>query len=131
MTFKNPTTNAYQASGRIKADCTGNELRDKIRFYYYDLVKSSISVTRKDLDENGVEISVSGGALKSYEYEIDVLRLISSPTTNSIIIGKVGTEAVITVKLPHEVQLSSTPLSGSFYIECKNSAVQVSNTEDI
>lgn len=114
MTFKNPTTGAYVPSEKIAADAPGYKLREKIRFYYRDVVGSDINVTRYDLDVNGTETKVSNGALHSYKYEIEVLKLIKAPTTSQIIIGKVGTAATIAVQTPSEVQLSDPPLSGSF-----------------
>jgi len=49
---------------------------------------------------------------------VELMRLITGPSTNNILIAKTSTASTITVELPSEVQLSSTPLNGKYQIKC-------------
>lgn len=49
--------------------------------FYWSTLRSDIKVTRFDLDEDGNEISVSNKTLKSYRYEIEVVKLINDLST--------------------------------------------------
>jgi hypothetical protein len=52
-----------------------------VKGFYWSTLRSDIKVTRFDLDEDGNEISVSNKTLKSYRYEIEVVKLINDLST--------------------------------------------------
>jgi hypothetical protein len=64
-------------------------------------------------------------------YTVHIKKLISGPSTNNILVAKTTTTSTITVELPSEVQLSSTPLSGSYSIKCVDSEAFESTSTDI
>lgn len=81
LTFKNPKTNKYIASEKLKANLSAGDFLKKVKGFYWSTLRSDIKVTRFDLDEDGKEISVTNKTLKSYRYEIEVLKLIKDVST--------------------------------------------------
>jgi len=53
----------------------------KVKGFYWSTLRSDIKVKRLDLDEDGNEIKVSNKTLKSYRYEIEVVKLINDVST--------------------------------------------------
>jgi len=68
-------------------------------------------------DSNGTETTNSTEAT-SYVYMVTLTRLIDDISTSLINIIPISTAATITVDLPSDVQLSATPLSGTFRVKC-------------
>jgi uncharacterized protein YkwD len=130
LTYRNPVTNAYVPSEKIPCDASASVFRSAIWQYYVDTVGSAVAVTRVDLDAAGAPTLVAAD-VAGYRYEIEVIKLIEGVSTEQILVAKVSTAALITVKTPIEVQTSSPPLGGAFIVTCKDKDGQVSATHEI
>jgi hypothetical protein len=100
LTFKNPKTNKFIASDKMKANASASSFRREVKGFYWSTLRSDILVTREDLDADGNNIKTSNKTLKTYKYTIQLMKLISGESSTQIIVGKLGTKSSISVKLP-------------------------------
>lgn len=98
LLFKHPKTNKFVQSNSIKCDSTEEEFRKGVKDYYWKLIRSNINIIREDLDSEGNNITIANTTLDTIRYTIEVIKLVSTPTTTQIIVSKVGTQATITAK---------------------------------
>lgn len=129
VTFKNPKTNAFVVmKTTIKCTATAAEFKAVVKKFYWDTYRTDISVTRTDLDSQGIDITISNSTMETIRFEISVDKLVKEPTTTQIILSKVGSSSTLTAKLPSAVQLSSPPIEGKFDIVCVSEVGQESFT---
>lgn len=98
LLFKHPKTNKFVQSSTIKCISTEEEFRKAVYDYYWKLIRSNIKIIREDLDSEGNNITIANTTLETIRYTIEVIKLVSTPTTTQIIVSKVGTQATITAK---------------------------------
>ena len=90
LLFKHPKTNKFIPSGSIKCDDTTTNFNKAIKAYYWNRATYRLTtrVTKVKLDSDGIDITISNGALDTIRYTIEVIQLQSSPTTTQIIVSK-------------------------------------------
>lgn len=112
-------TGKFFPSEAIKAGCSANDLKGKIRGFYRQDWGTDPSVTLKCYEANaGPETDCAGSTVHEYRYTIETPKSISVPSTTSINAVNVDSQATIRTKIPQDVQLSSAPLTGFYFLEC-------------
>lgn len=87
-----------------------------------------MNATHYDLDGLEVSSPVTGGSSIFY---IHTTKLANDQCSKSISAFKSTTQATIKVDLSKDVQPSSPPLDGDYYVECTDKDGFVSQTEDM
>lgn len=98
-------------------NATASEMRNAIKSYYNAAKGSDITVTKTLYDANDTETTNLTLGVKSL-YNITLRKLITGPSVSNIMAMKSGSASLVTINMPTDVQLSSTPLSGKFKIQC-------------
>lgn len=130
LAFQNPVTLLSVATEKIAANCDAGTFRNKVKAFYDDTYGSDIEVTLVMYDINGAETTVAADSVKNV-YEITLLKMIPDVSTSQITVVKVDTTSSIAVTLPADHQLSGTPISGKFQVNCLNAAGELSTTREI
>jgi hypothetical protein len=121
LNFQDPDDSSkWRASADITADTSAWNLRNKIYSVYRKKWGSDVDVTKEMFDANDVLTEDAALSVKNV-YTVECRRLISRQSAANILVAKKTTDSTISVELPNVVQLSSTPLTGSFKIKCIDS----------
>ena len=119
----------FETSASCYARGSAGQIYGCIRKYYAWFCGGNPSVNGTFFDTDGLEISspVTGGSGIFY---VKAVTLLNDQCATSISVVKTTTQATVKVDLSKDVQLSTPPIGGNFYIECTDSEGFVSQTWD-
>lgn len=130
LNYQNPVTLKSWATKKINIGCSAGSFKNFVKGFYWNTYRSDISVTKTSYDAAGAVTAVGADMVKHY-YEITLLKMIAAPSTANIQAIKVDTRSTIAVTLPINLQLSGTPISGKYHIQCINDKGEASTTREI
>jgi hypothetical protein len=118
LAFLNDATNEYSPSSPIVAGCSASDMQTAIAGYYTAKFSVSPLVTATYLDSTGAETTEDGVDVFTIDYLVEVPTILTEASVTSIIMVATTTSATVEFVYPADLQLSSPPLSGKFYVEC-------------
>lgn len=130
LSLLNPFDKSVFTSGAISAKASIWDIYSAIRNFYLNTHGANIAVTLTSYDSTGAITTKEADIVKSV-YVISALRQLPIPSTSQITVKLVTSKSTITVTLPKNFQLSSTPLSGNFRIRCHMPDGTKNDTTDI
>lgn len=83
------------------------------------------------VDAEGVETTKDMLEIQAHHYIVEVPLAISVPSVESILVASITSGASVEITYPVDKQLSSPPLSGTFYINCYDTDGSMYSTRDI
>jgi len=101
-------------SGELKANFNWWQMRNGLNKYFNTQGVNTV-VTVRNYDENGNETTDTKKTAKR-EYTIKIDRLVTKPTTASMVILKGTTKAKVELKA--NLQVSGKPITGKFKVKC-------------
>lgn len=114
LAFTNPNDLKKKSSDEMKANMSGDEVRDRIKTYFNSVGLNTV-VTKKNFNAEGTEAEGEDVVTQSV-YEIRLDRLVSTESTAAIQVAKGSTKATITVE--KAVEISGPPMTGQWQIKC-------------
>lgn len=77
-------------------------------------------VTATFFDDSGIETTQDAPEVHTVKYTVELPMAISRASVETIMIVPVSSDSTIEIVYPAEKQLSSPPLSGTFFATCYN-----------
>ena len=114
LNFLNPTTTpaSLWKSTAIAANASANQMKGAINKYYNTFWGCNIQVSLNVID--GV-----------YVYTMTVPRMVEMPTASGVTATKSTTVSTISIVSPPSGQQSTTPISGSYMVQCVDPATDL------
>ena len=88
-------------------------------------------MTRLFLTVDGIETTQNASDFAIVQYLVETPVVLSAPSVETIMVALVTSTATVDIVYPVDKQLSSDPLSGSFYVSCYNTDGSMYDTSDM
>lgn len=125
LMYMRPDNNEWVQSGQITSGCSASEMAGKISSFYQTLYKVNPQVTLTYRDINGLDVAVDSPDVEYFVYKVEVPTALNAPSVETITAVQSTSLSSISFTYPADMQLSSPPLSGSYYLDCANTDGQV------
>lgn len=119
----------YWKSEKMQANSDAEHIEAGIKGFYHKFRVTPL-VTRTLFDSEGSSVDAIEDA-HSIIYKVEVPRPLDEPSVETIMVVPISTMAQITVAYPTEVQESSPPMDGSFFISCHTPEGDIFRTHDL
>ena len=126
-----PGTTDYHRTGDIVSGCSADDMKTALDSYYTSLYSVSPVVTATYYDGSASETTADSSTVNSIKYTITVPIALSGESVSSAFELAISTSSTIDIVTPANKQLSSPPITGSFWVECHNEVDQAFATQDM
>ena len=115
-----PGTSQWVKTGQITAGGDADQFAEGIKGFYKTLYGVDPLVTLKYVDQDDLEVEADAFNMRAVVYTVQTPTALNGPSVETIMVLPLSTFSTIEFVYPTEIQLSSPPLTGKFWIECHN-----------
>lgn len=126
-----PGTDQWIKSGMMTAGGDADSLKEGIKVFHTGLYGVEPIVTMKFVDQHDEEVEQDAPTMLKAVYTIETPTALDGPTVDTIMTIPLSSFSQFDFVYPPEIQLSSPPLSGKFWVECHNTDGNTYATSDI
>ena len=131
LQFLNSANNKFVASSEITAGTDADTFKNAIKRYYNTKFGLEPLVTLSYRTSDGSETVEGADDATVFVYTIEVPTAISEASVDTILLVPLTTASTVTFVYSNDIQLSSPPLSGKFWVKCYDTDGSWYSTADL
>lgn len=131
LMFLHPTKGTWIKSETITSGCDADSFKTAIKGYYKEIYDTEPTVALTYYTSEIIETVEGANDVAVLIYTIEVPTAISQPSVENIMLIPMTTSSDIEFVYSVDLQLSSPPLTGSFWLKCYDTEGNWYSTQDI